>query len=210
MQLLAGPLGQTVALAVGVILVVDMIVGLAGCGSGSGSSSVSTAASPASGDPASSAGTPRPSATVSAPSAAATLPSASAAVPLPPRAELTTVGGTNVDGRPGSYLVGTFGSDSPWLPARVLTPLSSAPGASLRITFPGDPLALIGSWTASLADAADEPGAHLTALGASVTGQPVSAELDLRGPGAGTWVMAVDIRFANGNSAVYFWQLKVR
>ena len=186
---------------------------IAGCVAGPGlaapSAAVTISATSAAADP-----TPTASATAAAsPPIASNAPTQSADPPAPlapPRAVLTAPDGATTDGHPGSFLIGTAGSDSPWIPARILAPINVAAHGQLRIGFPDDPAILVSSWTAEVAASTDEQGAHPVALAESAAGQPATGEILLIGPGVGDWVMLVDVRFANGDSAAYFWQLVVR
>lgn len=185
-----------------------VVLVIAGCVAGPGAASPSAAGTAttaaAASAPVSTAGA-EPS-----PLSATVAPTQSNDPPAPLRAVLTAPIGTTATGHPGSFLIGTAGSDSPWIPGRVLTPLNLAVQAQLRIGFPDDPSMLVSSWTAEVAASADEQGAHPVALGASAAGQAASPEIALTGPGSGDWVMLVDVRFANGDAAAYSWRLVVR
>ena len=207
------PKRQWLVRSAGLALGLATIVGLAACVAGPEGGSPSTTRPPAeSSQPTRTAtSTPAsPAPTVTSSAQPATSPSESPGVPLPPRAVLTAPNGSSVDGDPGSYLVGSFGNDSPWHPARGLQPITVEPRGPLQIRFPDDPTVLVSSSSAEVAASTDQQGAHTAGVGQSPDGAPPTAVVDLTGPAAGDWVLLVDLHFANGDAAAYFWRIKAR
>lgn len=167
---------------------------LAGC-------SVSPAAPPAatpggSGPPAATAGTTSPAASAATP-AAASPPSFDA-----PAATMV-VGGRRVAGEVGGYTWRAYSQSAPWLPAGALETVTVAAGERLAIELAGG--AIVESWTASAATAADASGDVLTGLGAG------GATIRFAAPAAGDWVVAVTIVYGGGlGSGAYYWHLVTR
>jgi hypothetical protein len=123
----------------------------------------------------------------------------------PPAALLTGDGAPAVAGELGSYTYLGRGSDSPWLPAAMLQPVEVGAGERLVVQLAnGEP---IPAGSARVAQAADAEGTRTESLGLSQEQQ----SLVIFGPGPGSWVLAVELDYADGaGSGVYFWRLEVR
>jgi hypothetical protein len=78
----------------------------------------------------------------------------------------------------GSYAVGGFASDSPWLPGE---PVTVRAGSTIRIILDGQP---IGDWQASVAP---EPDVDVRALGEG------SGSISFAAPTSGRWSLRVRI-----------------
>jgi hypothetical protein len=146
------------------------------------------------------AGPPPPSPATELPSDAASVDAAA-----PPPALLTVDGSPAVAGELGSYTYLGRGSDSPWLPATMLQPVEVGPDGRLVVRLAsGEPIA---GGSARVARAADSQGEPTAPLGLSQEQQAVV----IVGPGPGSWVLAVELDYANGaGSGLYFWRLEVR
>lgn len=123
----------------------------------------------------------------------------------PPGALLSVDGDPAVAGELGSYTYLGRGSDSPWLPARMLQPVRAGADGRLVVRLAnGDPIA---GGRARVARAADTQGTRTELLGLSQEQQA----LVIVGPGPGSWVLAVDLDYAEGaGSGSYYWRLEVR
>ncbi len=117
----------------------------------------------------------------------------------PPVATLAGPGGAPVDGMLGSYTWDDAGSDAPWL----VPPVGQAirgPGP-FAVAFSPDLAA--ASWTARWAPVvdgvADEPAL-------SSSGGPGRILVPAPG-GQGTWSLQLDVSFADGGRAAWYWRL---
>lgn len=119
----------------------------------------------------------------------------------PPVATLVVGGGSPVEGALGSYVWDGAGSDAGWLvPPAARGVRARGPYAVLVV-----PPLPVDRWEAAWArvdgDTAGDPTGS-----ASGTGGPVSVP----GPGAaGTWSLMVEVRFADGNHAAWYWRIEV-
>jgi hypothetical protein len=174
---------------------VALAVLIGGCiGGAARPSSSITPASP------SDAASPSPSPSRQPSSPAATTAGAQAsldATDRPPSAALMAEGGDPVDGQLGTYLWGSGGSDSPWLPgARIAV----GAGEPLSVSVAADQPAV--SWSARFVPANAVGPAGATAMG-SGQGRP-----GFLAPDPGTWTVEVHLVFAAGEAS-YFWRLEV-
>jgi len=145
------------------------------------------------------AATPTPASVATGAPTATGLPSVGKpGIEAPPEAELSVEGGDPVTGQLGTFVWGTGGSDSPWLPG---TPIRAGAGETLRVT-PASDVATSG-WSALLAPAANTGGEGAVNAGSG------SAVVDVTAPKAGSWTLAVTIAFGDLGSATYFWLLEV-
>jgi len=110
-------------------------------------------------------------------------------------------GGAPARGELGSYVWDGAGSDSPWL-----VPPEAA-GVRVRGPYAVTvvPPLVVERWEAAWArvgrDGAGDPEGAVTGDGGPVA---------VPGPGAaGTWSLMVDIRFAGGNHAAWYWRVEV-
>ncbi len=118
----------------------------------------------------------------------------------PPPPATLIVGESRSAGEPGSWVWAQGSSDAPWLPARALERVELTAGTA-SVEMAGD--VTIESWSAVAAAAEDTQGIDVGPLGDG--GGDPSFNL-----AAGDWVVAVDVRFADGlGSATYYWHLVV-
>jgi hypothetical protein len=163
-----------------------LAIGLAGCVSQTGMPT---------------APTPRPTSVATGAPTATGLPSVGKPeIEAPPDAELSVEGGDPVTGQLGTFVWGTGGSDSPWLPG---TPIRAGDGETLHVT-PASDVAISG-WSALLAPAVESGGEGASNAG-SGSGSGV---VDVTAPGVGSWTLAVTIAYGDLGSATYFWLLEV-
>jgi hypothetical protein len=189
----AGPLLRLCALA-GALAV-------AGCGAGGlaspaapsagGGPAVAPAASPAAASPAASVGS-------TATPAATPVPTEQ---PGPPAATLVVGGGAPAAGALGSYVWDGAGSDAPWLvPPAAAGVRARGPYAVMLV-----PPLPVDRWEAAWARV-DDGSAGSPEGAVSGDAGPVSVP----GPGApSTWSLMVEIRFADGNHAAWYWRVDV-
>lgn len=191
--------GPVVAAALGATLV-------AACTTGSATPSPSAVAPEASA-PATTTPTPRP--VTPPPATPSGSPSSTPAAPTPapevevpatpPRALLVDTNGVSIAGALGSYTWGDGGSDSPWIVVRAGR---AATGAG-PWTLSSAPDVPVDSWTAAWAPIRNGRPGQIEGYEQGTTG-PVT----FTGPtGPGPWTLKVEVRFARGGSAVYFWRL---
>jgi hypothetical protein len=151
-------------------------------------------------------------ATTATSTAPATLPPASSAgtgsaaltpeptLEPPPVATLVS-GVAEREGEPGGWVWAGGSNSAPWLPASALDPVEIEAG-TMRVELAGD--VDVDRWTARAATAEDTAGASLSPLGEGV-GAP-----SFETPEPGSWVVAVEVLFADGlGSASYFWNVVV-
>jgi hypothetical protein len=117
----------------------------------------------------------------------------------PPAAALKADGGDPVDGQLGSYTWNGGGSDSPWLQG---SPIRVGAGEPLTVAIAGGPA--IGDWTVQRVAGGTAGGAGAIAMG-SGEGTPIA----FIAPSAGSWSILVNVRFADGADAAYYWLLDV-
>jgi hypothetical protein len=116
----------------------------------------------------------------------------------PPPGATLVAGGVRQPGEAGSWAWAGGTSDAPWLPATALERVD-VPASAVTVELDGG--ADVASWTASAASAHDTDGIDIEPLGDG-SGTP-----SFRLP-SGDWVVAVDVRFADGRgSAIYYWHL---
>ncbi len=176
---------------------------LAGCGAGGLPSPSAGATAP---DAPSVAAPPSPAPVVVDQTVAPTSPATPAATDPaatdpaePPAAGLTGPTGELAAGALGSYVWGGAGSDSPW----IVPPADHAVRVSGPYTVTFDPPLTAARWRAAWApvdgvQAGDPTGA------VDGGGGPILVD----GPGApGTWSLKVDVRFGDGDHAVWYWRL---
>lgn len=200
----------------GLAALVTAIV-VAGCGTGglpSPSPAASTAVATPSGTTPSAGATPSataPATTTPATTTPATVdPGATPAEPSlpgpsalegPPAALLAGTSGAPAEGELGSYVWAGAGSDSPWIvPPPVRAVRTAGPYA---VTF--RPQLRVGGWKAAWAPvdggAAGDPAGAREGDGGTIL---------VDGPGLpGTWSLKVDVRFAAGSHASWYWRLVV-
>jgi hypothetical protein len=120
--------------------------------------------------------------------------------PEPPSATLAGADARPIAGALGSYTWGDAGSDSPWI---VVRPRRAAGGAG-PWTLAFEPVLPIGSWTAAWAGIRDgRPG--------PVEGfdHGTADDVSFAGPSSpGPWTLKVEVTFAGGGNAVYYWRLE--
>jgi len=121
--------------------------------------------------------------------------------PGPPVAGLVVAGGVPAPGALGSYVWDGAGSDAPWL----VPPASAGVRARGPYAVTVVPPLPIDRWEAAWAR-----------IEGDVVGSPEGAasggegRVSVPGPGAaGTWSLVVDIRFAGGNHAAWYWRIDV-
>ena len=188
------------AVHLAIALVVASVTG-SGCARSPG---VTGAGSPTPSVPTTGAPSPTPERSVpaSTSTSASAAPSASdpeASLEQPPGAVLVA-GAASHPGEAGSWAWAGGTSDSPWLPARALERAETPAGA---VTVELDDGVEVESWSAVAAAADDMQAMDVDALGDG-SGTPL-----FEVP-AGAWVVAVDVRFADGlGSAIYYWHLVV-
>jgi hypothetical protein len=119
-------------------------------------------------------------------------------IEVPPLADLAVDGGDPVAGQLGTYIWGSGGSDSPWLPG---APIRAATGEVLTVSL--EPDLRVSGWSALLAPAAAGDGTGATPVGAG------AGPLDVTAPGSGTWTLAVTIDVGDRGTATWFWRLEV-
>ena len=140
-----------------------------------------------------------PSMPVAAPTAGGgPLTTTATALDLPPAASLAVEGGDPVVGQLGTYVWGDGGADSPSLPG---SPVTIGAGEPLRVTV-ADGIG-VASWTARRMPAGSTTGVGAVGIGDG------GAVIAFAAPPAGTWTVAVTVRFLAGGSAVYAWQVDV-
>jgi hypothetical protein len=106
-------------------------------------------------------------------------------------------GGDPIEGQLGTYLWGSGGSDSPWLPgARIAV----GAGEPLSVSVAADRPAV--SWSARFVPANAVGPAGAAALG-SGQGRP-----GFLAPDPGTWTVEVHLVFDAGEAS-YFWRMEV-
>jgi hypothetical protein len=182
------------------VLLAGLALGVAGCTAvrppGTGVAGLPSPGSPDGGSPVASA-RPRDPA----------VPSERPIAPQPPSALLSVNVRGAYAGELGSYLFRGTGSDSPWIPARTLRPVTVRAGAVLSVRLERG---LIGPWSADVAPARDEQGAALTRLGGNESGVPSRRSVRIPAPPRGSWVLMINVGFADGSgSAAYYWRIDV-
>jgi hypothetical protein len=192
--------GPVVAAALGATLV-------AACTTGSATPSPSATA-PGASAPATAAAPPgpvtppppTPSGSPSSPPAAQT-PDPEVEVPAtPPRALLVDADAGSTVGALGSYTWGDGGSDSPWIVVRAGR--AAAGAGPWALSFAPD--VPVDAWTAAWASIRNGRPGQIAGYEQGTTGQ-----VAFIGPtGPGPWTLKVEVRFAGGGSAVYFWRLR--
>jgi hypothetical protein len=195
-------------LAAGPVLAAVLVTALAaGCVPGSAappaatgapSASVPATSTPASAPP---TGVARSTPATAPPATLAASPTpAVEAPPEPPKATLVGAAGTLVAGTLGSYTWGDAGSDSPWIIVRA----GRAAGGPGPWTLSFDPALPIGSWTAAWAGIRDGRPGPVEGYAQGTADTPSFA-----GPsGPEPRTLKVEVTFAVGGSAVYYWRLE--
>jgi hypothetical protein len=118
----------------------------------------------------------------------------------PPEAALAAEGGDPVIGRLGSYVWGTTGSDSGWLPGAPITVAANEP---LLVAI--DPPTDVSSWRARYA-----PADQASADGAAALGEG-GGDPSFLAPAPGRWTVELTATFGgNAGDATYYWLLDVR
>jgi hypothetical protein len=147
-----------------------------------------------------------PAASSSSPSSAAASPSVAPMTPAttsdaPPAASLAWLPGPATPGELGGYTWGGGGSDAPW----VVPPADRAVHARGPYTVAFTPPLEVAGWKAAWAPVTDG-GAGTPAGSASGTGAPIV----VAGPDrAGTWSLQVDVQFAAGGRAAWYWRVEL-
>jgi hypothetical protein len=151
-------------------------------------------ASPVTAPPATPTSSPTEAPTTTAPTPATDIPA------TPPQALLADAEAVLVPGTLGSYTWGDGGSDSPWIVVRA----GRAAGGRGPWTLSFVPDVPIASWTAAWAAIRNgRPGQ----VEGSASGAADSTSF--AGPaGAGPWTLKVEVTFAGGGSAAYYWRLR--
>jgi hypothetical protein len=185
-------------------LVVALIVAsvLAGCTASPGATGPPTPAMATTTPPPT---TPPSEAAVSSPSPSSSPSLSPSAAPSdeepslePPPGATLVAGGVRQAGEAGSWAWAGGTSDAPWLPVTALERVDVPAGAA-TVELEGG--VDVESWTVGAASADDTEGIEVEPLGDG-SGTP-----SFRLP-SGDWVVAVDVRFADGRgSAVYYWHL---
>ena len=158
----------------------------------------SMARPPSSSAPPSASASPPPTLEAGSPAATSVAGNASVeAADRPPPVALMAEGGDPVEGQLGTFLWGSGGSDSPWLPG---APIAVGAGEPLSVSVAADRPAV--SWSARFAPANAGGPAGATDLG-SGQGAPRFAA-----PDPGAWTVEVHLVFAAGDAS-YFWRLEV-
>jgi hypothetical protein len=153
--------------------------------------------SPSAAGPSASAASSPTSAPTGAAATSDAVPSPTESSDRPPAAALMAEGGDPVEGQLGTYLWGSGGSDSPWLPgARIAV----GAGEPLAVSIAAERAPV--SWSARFVPASAGGPAGATPLG-SGQGSPRFAA-----PDPGTWTVEVHLVFAQGEAS-YFWRLDV-
>jgi hypothetical protein len=167
-----------------------LLATLVACTTAAGAPSPSITESPPA--PSATTGTsPSPSETSSPPPEASPSPTPPSE---PPPATLRGTQGSGVVGDVGTYTLGTFGSDAPWLPGE---PAEVAPGEQVTIDVPG---VTIESWMARIGTAPDTDVRGLA---------EGSGLIAFEAPESGSWSLSVRVQFAGGDVS-YYWALTVR
>jgi hypothetical protein len=155
--------------------------------------------------------TPRTSATAATsaafPSPAPTTPAPTLDPSGPPAAALS-VGGApaGVPGRIGSYTLGAFASDGPWLPARILAVVSVPARATLVARFADD--VHIAAASGRYAAAADERATVVRAIPGTFS--KVDGAVEFGAPPVGDWVVELALDYPeNQGSGSYYWRVSV-
>jgi len=127
----------------------------------------------------------------------------------PPIAELIVADGSRVEGTLGSYDYDGAALDGPWLPASALDTVELATADEpLTISLPESNHFV--RWGARYADAADDDADVITQLAAGGDGSAPLASASLSGPPSGSWVLAVQLFFADERGdAAYYWHVVV-
>ncbi len=176
---------------------------VAGCGAGGLPSPAGTVGPPGSTAAAPSAATAPSTATplsIPTPAPRGTTPRPTEQ-PGPPSAALVVGGGVPVPGTLGSYVWDGAGSDAPW----IVPPESQGVRAAGPYALTIVPMRPVERWRAAWArvdaGSAGDPEANSTGDRLLMT---------VPGPGGiGTWSLKVDIRFADGNTAAWYWRVEV-
>ncbi len=130
----------------------------------------------------------------------ATAPPVQSLPAAPPAATLTGTEGSAVLGALGSYTWSGTGSDAPWI-VPALRDAVREPGP---FTVGFEPGLAPGAWTARWAPVADgRPGD--TAGSSSGEAGPIVID---RPVGRGAWSLQVDVQFAGGGRAAWYWRLQ--
>ena len=166
--------------ALGIVALIIGIVAMGGCSAGGPAAPAVTAGAP---EPTGGT-TPRPT-----------------EVPGPPVASLHGGIAGSVPGELGTFLWDGLGSDSPWIVPPVAVPV--APGAPLAVTLdPGlAPLRWTARWAPVRKGLVGDPSAVSTGAGTLIE---VAAPMP-----PGTWGLQVEITFAEGRRAAWYWSVSV-
>ena len=142
-----------------------------------------------------------PAVTAGAPGPTARITPSPTEVPGPPVASLDSGVEGGVPGELGTFTWDGLGSDAPWIVPPVAVP--AAPGSPLAVTLdPGlAPLGWTARWAPVRAGSAGDPAAVATGTGAPIV---VAAPMP---PGA--WGLQVEITFAGGRRAAWYWSVGV-
>jgi len=122
-------------------------------------------------------------------------------VPGPPRASIAGGSAGIVQGELGAFTWDGLGSDGPWIVPPGSVPVAA--GAPITVTL--DPALAPGRWAARwapvVAGSAGDPAATRSGTDAAVTvAAPVAP---------GTWGLQVEITFAEGRQAAWYWSIDV-
>jgi hypothetical protein len=134
-------------------------------------------------------------------------PSPDEAEPMPPLAYLTLPDGSLHAAALGSYDYDGAAADAPWLPARILPAVDVRAGSQLSLSVA--PLHFV-RWGARYADARDEQADVISPLAAGGDGVASLENALLPAPPSGSWVLMVQLYFADEEGdAAYYWHLRV-
>ncbi|MBA2253968.1 MAG: hypothetical protein H0W07_02480 [Chloroflexi bacterium] len=124
----------------------------------------------------------------------------------PPAAAMAVVGSPDeVPGRLSSYSYGTFASDGPWLPARILNDITVPVGAKLVVRFLNG--TSIADLSARYAAAADEQALVVRGIDG---GRLVAGAAEIAAPPVGDWAVEVQLDYPAGQgSGSYYWHVTV-
>jgi hypothetical protein len=129
-----------------------------------------------------------------------TAPPATAVLPAePPAARLEASAGTPVEGSLGSYTWGEAGSDAPWIVVRPSGAVTAPGPFAVRL----DPAVPVATWSAAWAPITGREAGDVAGF-AEGEGDAIAFAGP---PRTGPWSLKLDVRFASGDQATYYWRL---